>query len=192
MRLPQGAGPEDWPLALRAGRSFSTNGPLLELDVDGYGGWETRSSATARPVLPVRARAVSAVPMERLMVLVNGEVWREATGDPAADPVAGSPFELEISGELELRDSAWIAVRAEGPRSVWTTDSSLFAHSSPVYALIDGRDIVVEADRRYLETMIEDFGAAMARRDDWLNEAQRDLVLAGVEEGLARVRARQR
>ena len=126
------------------------------------------------------------------MVLVNGEVWREATGDPAADPVAGSPFELEISGELELRDSAWIAVRAEGPRSVWTTDSSLFAHSTPVYALIDGRDIVVEADRRYLETMIEDFGTAMARRDDWLNEEQRDLVLAGVEEGLARVRARQR
>ena len=83
-------------------------------------------------------------------------------------------------------------MRVEGPRSVWTTDSSLFAHSTPVYALIDGRDIVVEADRRYLETMIEDFGTAMARRDDWLNEAQRELVLAGVEEGLARVRARQR
>ncbi len=191
VRLPEGAGPEDWPLALRAGRSFSTNGPLLELDVDGRGmGDEIERRGPAR--LPVRTRAVSAVPMERLMVLVNGEVWREATGDPAADPVAGSPFELEVSGELELQDSAWIAVRAEGPRSVWTTDSSLFAHSTPAYVLIDGRDIVVEADRRYLETMIEDFGAAMARRDDWLNEGQRDLVLAGVEEGLARVRARQR
>jgi len=143
-------------------------------------------------MLPVRARAVSAVPMERLMVLVNGEVWREATGDPATDPIAGSPFELEISGELELTDSAWLAVRAEGPRSVWTTDSSLFAHSTPVYVLIDGRDIVVESDRLYLETMIEDFGAAMGRRDDWLNEAQRELVLAGVEEGLVHVRARKR
>ena len=191
VRLPEGAGPEDWPLALRAGRSFSTNGPLLELDVDGHGmGDEMGRPGPAR--LPVRARAVSAVPMERLTVLVNGEVWRETTGDPAADPVAGSPFELEVSGELELHDSAWIAVRAEGPRSVWTTDSSLFAHSTPVYVLIDGRDIVVEADRLYLETMIEDFGAAMARRDDWLNEGQRDLVLAGVEEGLVRVRARKR
>ena len=191
VRLPEGAGPADWPRALRTGRSFSTNGPLLELDLDGHGmGDEIERSGPA--VLPVRARAVSAVPMERLMVLVNGEVWREVTGDPAADPVAGSPFELEIAGELELTDSAWIAVRAEGPRSVWTTDSSLFAHSTPVYVLIDGRDIVVEADRLYLETMIEDFGAAMARRDDWLNEAQRELVLAGVEEGLARVRARKR
>ncbi|MDE2970920.1 MAG: CehA/McbA family metallohydrolase, partial [Acidobacteriota bacterium] len=191
VRLPVGAGPEEWPLALRAGRSFSTNGPLLELDVDGHGmGDEMDRPGPAR--LPVRARAVSAVPMERLTVLVNGEVWRETTGDPAADPVADSPFELEVSGELELQDSAWIAVRAEGPRSVWTTDSSLFAHSTPVYVLIDGRDIVVEADRLYLETMIEDFGAAMARRDDWLNEGQRDLVLAGVEEGLVRVRARKR
>ena len=77
VRLPEGAGPEDWPLALRAGRSFSTNGPLLELDVDGHGmGDEVERPGPAR--LPVRARAVSAVPMERLMVLVNGEVWRES------------------------------------------------------------------------------------------------------------------
>lgn len=191
VRVPEGAGPETFPSALRTGRSFSTNGPLLELDVDGFGmGDEIERDGPAR--LPVRARAVSAVPMERLMVLVNGEVWREATGDPAADPVAGSPFTLEISGDLELRDSAWIAVRAEGPRTVWTTDSSLFAHSTPVYVVLDGREIVVEADRQYMEAMIADFGAAMARRDDWLNEGQRNLVLAGVEEGLVRVRARKR
>ena len=191
VQLREGEGPEDWALGLRAGRTFSTNGPLLELDVDGHGmGEETERSGPA--TLTVRARAVSAVPMERLMVLVNGAVWQEVTGDPGADPVAGSPFELELSGELELADSAWVAVRAEGPRSVWTTDSSLFAHSTPVYVLIDGHEIVVEADRLYMEQMIEDFGAAMARRDDWLNEEQREAVLAGVEEALVRVRARKR
>ena len=187
VRLLEDEGPEDWPLALRAGRSFSTNGPLLELDVDGFGmGDEIERDGPAR--LPVRARAVSAVPMERLIVLVNGEVWREAAGDPAADPVGGSPFELEIAGELELPESAWIAVRAEGPRSVWTTDSSLFAHSTPVYVVLDGREIVVEADRRYMEAMIADFGRAMARRDDWLNDAQLETVLYGVEEALRSLR----
>ena len=191
VHLPEGAGPEAWALGLRRARSFSTNGPLLELDVDGHGmGEQIDHSGPA--TLTVRARAVSAVPMERLSVLVNGSVWREAAGDPAADAVAGSPFELQLSGELELGDSAWIAVRAEGPRSVWTTDSSLFAHSSPVYVLLDGREIAVEADRSFMEQMIEDFGKAMERRDDWLNEAQRELVLAGVEEALARVRARKR
>ncbi len=189
VHLPEGAGPEAWALGLRQARSFSTNGPLLELDVDGHGMGEAidRSGPTT---LTVRARAVSAVPMERLSVLVNGSVWREAAGDPAADAVDGSPFALEISGELELGGSAWIAVRAEGPRSVWTTDSSLFAHSSPVYVLLDGREIAVEADRSYMEQMIQDFGEAMEGRDDWLNEAQRELVLAGVEEALARVGAR--
>ena len=191
VHLPEGAGPEAWALGLRTARSFSTNGPLLELEVDGHGmGEAVERSGPA--TLTVRARAVSAVPMERLSVLVNGSVWREAAGDLAADAVAGSPFALEISGELELADSAWIAVRAEGPRSVWTTDSSLFAHSSPVYVLLDGREIAVEADRSYMEQMIEDFGAAMEGRDDWLNEAQRELVLAGVEEALVRVRARKR
>jgi hypothetical protein len=191
VRLRDGEGPENWPLGLRAGRSFSTNGPLLELEVDGHGmGEEIQRGGPA--VLPVRARAVSAVPMERLMVLVNGEVWREAAGDPAADPVAGSPFELEISGELDLTESAWIAVRAEGPRSVWTTDSSLFAHSTPVYVVLDGREIVVEADRQYMEAMIADFGAAMARRDDWLNDAQLETVLYGVEEALRSLGQRPR
>ncbi len=183
VRLPEDAGPEDWALALREGRSFSTNGPLLELDVDGSGmGDEIERSGPA--VLAVRARAVSAVPMGRLTVLVNGEVWQETTGDPDADPVAGSPFALELSGDLELPGSAWIAVRAEGPRSVWTTDSSLFAHSTPVYAVLDGAEIVVEADREYMQRMIEDFGDAMRRRDDWLNEAQREVVLGGVAEAL--------
>ena len=191
VRVEGGFGIEDWGAGLRAGRSFSTNGPLLELTVDGAGiGEEIRREAPAR--LPVRARAVSAVPMERLSVLVNGEVWREAAGDGAADPVAASPFVLEVSGDLELRDSAWIAVRAEGPRSVWTTDSSLFAHSSPVYAILDGRAIVVEEDRAYMERMIRDFGEAMARRDDWLDETQREITLAGVEEALTRVRTLRR
>ncbi len=191
VRLPEGAGPEDWALGLRTGRSFSTNGPLLELDVDGFGmGDEIEREGPAR--LPVRARAVSAVPMERLMVLVNGQVWREAAGDPAADPVSGSPFELEISGTVELTESSWIAVRAEGPRSVWTTDSSLFAHSTPVYVVLDGREIVVEADRAYMEAMIADFGAAMARRDDWRNDAQLETVLYGVEEALRRLSQRPR
>ena len=191
VRLPEGAGPEDWALGLREGRSFSTNGPLLELDVDGSGmGEEIERDDPAR--LPVRARAVSAVPMERLAVLVNGEVWRETTGDPDADPVAGSPFALEIAGELELDASAWIAVRAEGPRSVWTTDSSLFAHSTPVYVLLDGQEIVVEADREYMQRMIEDFGEAMRRRDDWLNEAQRAVALGGVAEALRSLGQRPR
>lgn len=182
---------EKWNAALKAGRSYSTNGPLLELTVDGAGmGDEIRRPAGT--ALPVAARAVSAVPMERLTVLVNGQPWREAVGNPDADPVADSPFELEVNGELELAESAWIAVRVDGPRSVWTTDSSLFAHSTPVYAVIGGRPIVVESDRAYLERMIADFGEAMERREDWRNEEQRRLVLAGVAEALERIRAAAR
>ncbi len=182
---------EAWREGLRAGRSFSTNGPLLELEVEGAGmGAEIHREGPA--TLEVVARAVSAVPMERLSVLVNGEVWREARDDGGGDPVADSPFELRIEADLELEESAWIAVRAEGPSSPWTTDSSLFAHSSPVWVLLDGRDIVVEEDRRYLEEMIEAFGAAMRRRDDWGDPAELEITLAGVEEALAAIRARQR
>ncbi len=175
-----------WGEALRAGRSFATNGPLLELEVEGLGmGDEIRRDGPA--TLSIRARAVSAVPMERLELLVNGRPARTAV----AEALAGDgPFELRLDGDLLVEESAWIALRAEGPRSHWTTDSQLFAHSSPVYVVLDGRGIAVEADRAYMEERIREFGAAMERRDDWDDEAQRELVLEGVREALERVARR--
>ncbi len=174
-----------WGEALRAGRSFSTNGPLLELEVDGRGmGEEIRLPAGA--TLSIRARARSAVPMNRLQLLVNGQVAREAVSGPMSGP---GPFELRLDGEIDLDESAWIAIRAEGPRSPWITDSQLFAHSSPVWVVIGGRGIVVEEDRAYMEARIREFGEAMERRSDWDNEAQRELVLAGVREALDRITA---
>lgn len=67
---------------LRAGRSFVTNGPLLDFRLDGArpGDAVDRSAARADWTLDL----CSAVPVERVEILVNGEpVWSGAgTTDP--------------------------------------------------------------------------------------------------------------
>ena len=150
VRLPDGAGPRGLgarpprrtQLFHERARSWNSTWTVS--------GWGKRSNAPARRALPVRARArlrgadgTAHGARERRGLAARPPV------NPAADPVAGAPFELEISGELELTESAWIAVRARGGRGPSGPPTvRLFAHSTPVYVLIDGREIVVEADRQ--------------------------------------------
>ena len=161
-----------WYEGLKAGRSFSTNGPLLELDVDGKGMGEAIRLDAPRS-LRVRARARSAVPMTKMTVLVNGQAF--ATVEDEAR-------ELSWSGAIPIAESAWIAVQAEGPSSPWVTDSYLFAHSTPVYVSVRGRRVVVEKDRAYLERYVEALAEYARSKAEWDDDAERDLTVQGFEQ----------
>ena len=64
---------KSWCDAVRAGRTFATNGPMLNLDVAGHRIGDhvaVESGATLR----VEGAATAAVPMDRIELIVNGEV----------------------------------------------------------------------------------------------------------------------
>ena len=140
--------------ALRAGRSFVTNGPLLDLrlfaagssagegvqpgDVLAAGSPAASTSASAsasrvgpRPGSFQRARyelrLFSALPVERVEIVVNGAVVHTESGLAAS----GSRI---ITGDLELPAGGWIAVRAHGGEVMWPAmDSYPFAHTAPIW-----------------------------------------------------------
>ena len=65
---------ESWIAGLRAGRTFVSNGPLLELRVNGQGpGASVKTAGT----LQVSANVVSRLPFERVQIVYNGEVIGE-------------------------------------------------------------------------------------------------------------------
>jgi len=111
--------------ALRAGRSFVTNGPLLDLEVEGTGpGGAVEATGAAGWELDLH----TAVPVNRVEVVVNGEVaW---SGDPPTAPGSAS-----WSGTLQLPEGGWIAARAVGPETTtWPgMDSYAFGHTAPVW-----------------------------------------------------------
>jgi len=173
-----------WYEGLKAGRSFSTNGPLLELDVEGKGMGEEIALETPAK-LAVKARARAAVPMTKMTVLVNGRPFATVAPEHGAR-------ELSWSGSIPIEESAWIAVQAEGESSPWVTDSYLFAHSTPVYVSVGGQRVVVEKDRAYLERYVEALADYARTKAAWDDDAERELTVKGFEQAREVFRAMKR
>ncbi len=113
---------------LRAGHSFVTTGPMLLLRVGEEGaepGEITTSGSTSFEI-----NLHSAVPVDRLELVVNGQVvWSEV-----GLMEAGSS---RVAGEIALPVGGWVAARAVGTSSAapgWPMMGSYaFAHTAPVW-----------------------------------------------------------
>jgi TolB protein len=109
---------------LRAGRSFVTTGPLVEFEVEGVEpGGTISDDGQARWTLSLH----SAVPTQRLEIVVNGEVVYAAdTGDQTHN---------RFEGEVGIPAGGWIAARVIGPATTGgpARGSYAFAHTSPVW-----------------------------------------------------------
>ncbi|MGH9334584.1 MAG: CehA/McbA family metallohydrolase, partial [Vicinamibacteria bacterium] len=173
---------ESWYEGLRAGRSFATNGPLLDLDVDGRGfGEELQLELPGK--VAVRANARSFVPMEKMVVLVNGKPFASREGPSR---------ELTWRGEIDVEESVWIAVQAEGGSSPFVTDTYLFAHSTPVWVMVAGKPVLVEEDRAYLERYLDALVDYTRKVTGFRSERERELTIQGFSEARDRVRAMSR
>ena len=117
---------DTWIAGLRAGRTFVSNGPLVEMTVDGKGPGATIESAG-----PVRVavRASSRIPFERVEIVYNGEV--------AADQAAVGGRRAALEREIALGEGGWIAARIAGGSQTYAGYAS-FAHTSPVYVRVPG------------------------------------------------------
>lgn len=111
---------------LRAGRSFVTNGPLLRFRVAGREPGAVVKAAAGDDVA-WELDVATAVPFERVEILVNGEVvW---SGDGISEPGSRS-----YRGTGPAPAGGWIAARVHGGATRWPAmDSYPFAHTAPVW-----------------------------------------------------------
>ena len=129
----------NWPAyigALREGRSFVTNGPLLDFRLE-----------EAKPGGVVEGGAAdwslelaTATEVDTVELIVNGNVvW--------SDEGLDRPGRRSYSGTVQLPDGGWVGIRASGGETRWPSmDSYPFAHTAPVW--IDHRGSFDEAARR--------------------------------------------
>jgi hypothetical protein len=115
-----------WIEAVRAGRTFVTDGPLLALTVNGHDPGSVLSLPNEGQTVRVQAEAQSVTAFDRLEVLYNGAVVATGTASIEADvPIPGS---------------GWLAARC------LAGGSGVRAHTSPVYVRIDDRPLSPSAD----------------------------------------------
>ena len=128
----------DWLEALEKGRTYITNGPLLEFTVDDLAPGETLRLERAGRVR-VKARALGRVDFVRVELVRNGEVVH--TADARRD---GGHVASEFTIDLEIGSPSWLALRippAEKGSPQSELGGPLFAHTSPVYVEVAGRHV---------------------------------------------------
>jgi len=131
VKVPGDLSYPEWITGLRKGRSFVTNGPLLELTVNGKTPGETVSSADRLLQLNITARAESRVPLERLELVLNGKVVRSF----AVNTASRASFEVT----LPVMESGWMALRAAGIADPAQLGAPAQAHTAAIYVEVNGK-----------------------------------------------------
>ena len=163
-----------WLDGLRSGRSFVTNGPIPTLEVDGKAPGETCELAAAGNVR-VAATVESYVPFNAIEVIANGTVVARETID-AGD--AAGPRVRRLVVDLPIDRSSWIALRVRGPDHPSIFDGPAWAHTSPVYVKVAGRDIASRQDAEFFVEWIEQMLRVVAARNRFVRVEDRRQVEA--------------
>jgi hypothetical protein len=137
VHCPGGFGYREWLEGLNAGRSFVTTGPMLLARVDGkLPGEVFRLSAGESPRPRLEIEAYSTAPLEKIEVVINGEVRR--TLEPANQAAEAGSRRSAASLEVPIEGSSWVAVRAIERRP----DGRVrFAHTAPFHFDVEGKPI---------------------------------------------------
>ena len=143
---------DNWAQAVRRGNTFSTTGPLLLFSVDGHRPGEEIRLKAGGGTLEVRVEARSFVPFERVEVVYNGLVV-------ASREAREGTREMAWSERVRVSGPGWLAARCASRLSwpPWPADLafSVAAHTSPVYLLVPGQELLAASSAGYLLKLID-------------------------------------
>jgi hypothetical protein len=158
-----------WFAALKAGRSFATNGPMLFLTVDDREpGDVLRVSNTA--AVRIRAEALAPRPMERLEIVAGGHIIHTVVA-----PGTSGRWAVEFD-HVFTRDT-WVAARAFEPAG----PTIRFAHTSPVYVDV-GMPASAAADAAFFLAWIDREMSLVKAAPGFRQPRHRDEMLAFYQE----------
>ncbi len=157
--------------ALKAGRSFATNGPLLGLEFGGKRPGDTVARQASGKV-PYRIALRSPVAVDHLELVHNGEVVKSFR-------LSGDRRSFDAEGELAVDAGGWLLLRA------WNDDADPlvldlypYATTSPIYLDLPGGAPPAPAGAAYFAAWMERVIEAAAARDDYNTPREREETLA--------------
>jgi hypothetical protein len=159
--------------AVRAGRTLATNGPWVELLVDGHGpGDVVQAAAGRRLAVTVRATGPG---VERLELAGPDGVLAAA----AAEPGGGAAPAIDTT--VEADGSMWLCGVARGPGHPSVLGPVVFAHTSPVWVEVDGSPVRRPASARWLLDWLDRFEALVGEHGRFAGDGQRAEVAAVID-----------
>lgn len=198
-----------WIDALKRGRTFVTNSPLLSFTVNGCEAGETLELKSGKTnVVRIHASAESQLPYDRLEIVANGRIIAEASP-------GRTNHRAEIHLEHKAAGSGWIAARAvedaRGYRERGVAfqkihqaggtllgdyfgtrrPETVFAHTSPCYVVVDGRPIRNWDDAGYYIRYMDQSIQWLERQGKFARPSDKQATLDAFRQGRAKWVTRQ-
>ena len=174
---------QTWLARLAAGRTFISNGPLMEFTVDGHDVGEVIDVDTAGN-LPLRGRVTGRHDFERIEVVHNGEVV-ESVGSRAV----GGHFEATIETTLAFDEPGWVALRVDSENTN-ELGGQLFGHTSAIYVNIAGKVIFHSDDALGLLAEMQEATETIIREARFADDTEQNEVLSVYQDGIRTLRSR--
>jgi dipeptidyl aminopeptidase/acylaminoacyl peptidase len=157
---------------LKAGRTMATNGPLLELTVDGRAIGDELRLPPAGATVRARVRLRSIVPVDHLEIVGSGEVVAEI-------PLSGDRTTADATVPIRVARSGWYTLRARSEHAQHPVlDAYPFATTSPIYVTVGGAPVRSPGDAEWFVAWIDRLESAVRAHADWNDDRERAEVLA--------------
>jgi len=165
--------------ALKSGRTFVSNGPMLGLTIDGKRPGDTL--AGSQPARPVRVSLRAPFPVDRLELVQNGRVVKQfrLTGERTA---------FDWTGNVELAPGGWVVLRAYNEKpDPWVLDLYPYATTSPVY--FESPPPPAPEDAAYFVAWMDRVVEAASARGGWNTDQEKADTLTYLNTARDRFRA---
>jgi TolB protein len=165
-----------WMDNLKLGRTFATNGPLLEFKLGGeMVGSELKLDA-AQNAVSFTAKLRSIVPVNHLEVVCNGNVAQTLT-------LEGTRESADATGTIPISESGWCVLRAWSDKAEYPVmDTYAYATTSPVYVTVAGRRAYSMKDAEYFEAWIDRTIEITDKYPDWNSADEKAYVMKRLHE----------
>lgn len=170
---------EAWMDSLRNGRTFATNGPLIDFTLGGLRVGDELKFDGARAAVPFTAKLRSIVPVDHFEVVCNGRVAQTLKLEGARD--SG-----DVKGTLPLKESGWCVLRASSDNAEYPVlDKYVYATTSPIYVTFSGEAPRSTEDARYFAAWVDRTIDVTSHYPDWNSPAEKEYVLKRLTEAKA-------
>jgi hypothetical protein len=187
-RLDEPLTERSWLAALEKGRTFISNGPLLDFEVNGKRIGDALD-VTGGVDLVVKGRAQGRLDFQSIELIHNGKVIAQA---PAK--AGGGHFEAELKHTLRTGQPGWLALRIPSRANARNEavrnecGEILFAHTSPIHLEAHGK---LHRDPAAAKALLEDLAKARTEieaKAKFADDAQKADVLRLYDEAGAAIR----
>jgi hypothetical protein len=162
---------EMWTDGFKHGRTFATNGPLINFTLNGeMVGSELKLEGRQQDV-QFTARLRSIVPVDHLEVVCNGRVLKDLQLEGARDSA-------DVKGTIPVTQSGWCLLRTYTDQAVWPVlDNYAYATTSPVYVTVAGAKPRSAEDAKYFAAWIARTMETTSAYPDWNSPQEKELVM---------------